>query len=347
MPDKKKQIYINSTDLKLFATMLKSGISPVEALSGISEKHGKRRKGEFHYLTEKLREGINFSEVFSETSVGKNKLYLNLLEGAENSGSIPEVMEEIATNIESSKVRKSQIIGVLIYPAIVLVMITALVLALLLFIVPNILPVIAMNPENLPLATEVLVFLSGFLKAKWIFIVACAMAALCVLFGLFLIPPFRYVLERIIFKIPIVKDFVYAYVSLGYSMALYQYIASSPDLPSVFNHLSNGTRSRTFKKEFRRVEKDIREGKALHIALGESGIVPPVWSLFTRVAEQTSSYAEMFKNLHHYYKEVFEQMSRLLMKLAEPVLMITIGLIVGVLAYGIMAPLYGIMNSLK
>ncbi len=347
MPDKKKKIHISSTDLKLFATMIKAGISPVEALSGISEKHGRKRKSEFHYLTEKLREGINFSEVFGDTSVGKNKLYLNLLEGAENSGSIPEVMEEIAANIESSKTRKSQILGVLIYPAIVLLMITVLVLALLLFIVPNILPVIAMNADDLPIATKVLVYLSSFLKTKWILILACAAASVCGIFGLFLIPICRYMLERIVFKIPIVKDFIYAYVSLGYSMALYQYISTSPDLANVFAHLSNGTRSRTFKKEFVRVERDIREGKALHLALGESKIVPPVWSLFTRVAEQSSSYAAMFKNLHQYYKEVFEQMSRLLMKLAEPILMITIGLIVGVLAYGIMAPLYGIMNSLK
>lgn len=342
-----KHIKISSTDIKLFATMIKAGISPVEALRGISEKRKDKKTSIYEPLISELLKGTRFSEVFSKTSVGESKLYLNLLESGETTGSIPEIMEQIAINLEEAKARKNQIVGVLIYPTIIITMVTLLVLTLLLFIVPNILPVIAMNKEGLPFATRALVYLSVALKTNWILLLIYISSAVLLTSILLWIKPFRRLLELIAFKTPLLSDFIYAYLSLGYVLTLYQYLAASSDLPTVFKNLSASTNSLVFKKEFQTIEREIREGKPLHLSFSDSNMIPPIWSVFTKVAEQTSSYSSMFKSLHTYYKEIFEHISKLSMKLAEPLLMVTIGLIVGVLAYGIMAPLYGIMNSLK
>lgn len=347
MKDKEKNIYIKSSDLKLFATMIKSGISPVEALSGISEGLGKRLKKEYMYLRQRLSEGIQFSEVFRETSIGKNSLYITLLEGAEGKGTIPDVLEQIAKNIESNKVRQNQIIGVLIYPAMVVVIVTLLILALLLFIIPNILPVIAMNKENIPPVTKVLIFLSQTLKTKWLHIIFSIIFFFTISSSFLFIKWLRKYIEKLFLVMPAIGKFTIAYLSLGYSMALYQSLSTTSDISSVFGNLANGSKSLVFTEEFKRIDKRIKEGIALNIAFSESKVFPHIWSIFTRVAEQTSSYESMFKNLHEYYEELFENASRMLMKFAEPTLMIIIGIIVGVLAYGIMAPLYGIMNSLK
>lgn len=340
---------ISSSDLKLLSTMMKFGITPIEAIISIFTKRRlvKRQKESLDYIKILFKQGKAFSEVFANTTIGKGLLYISLISSAEGKGIVPEVLDQIAESINKNNERKNALIGILIYPAIVCIIVSLLMLALLLFIVPNILPVISMSSGNLPLATKILVYLSKTLKTKWLYLLIILVGFILSIVSLYAFRTSRILIEKLAMKTPVVQDFLSSYLSLGYTMAIYQSISATPDLESVFDNLSKTSGSLVYAKEFKRIKGRIGEGATLNSIFLESDIFPNIWAIFTKVAEQTSSYSIMFKNLHEYYKEKFDQSSKLMMRLAEPFLMIIIGLIVGTLAYGIMAPLYGIMNSLN
>ncbi len=344
---KKPIVMLTHTNIKLFALMLRSGISPVEAFEYLLNSLKKNQIEAGRVLLVEISAGLKFSRILAKTSLGKSRLYIHMLESAEVSGNIPEALEKISQNIEELLVRRGQVISVLIYPAIVLSMATLLILGLLLFIIPNIMPIIHMNSKNVSLVTQALIFCSKALRVHGLVISVIFIACVICAASLVRIKSVRKISEKIAFKIPFVNSFVESYISSGYALALYQYTSMTPDLPLVFARLADGTKSIVFKKEFSRVEKSISEGFSLSHTFSTSLCIKPIWVLFAKVAEQTSSYALMFRHLYEYYRQVFEHKSKLLIKFVEPTLMIFIGVVVGVLAYGILSPLYGLMNNLK
>lgn len=342
----KKIINITSTDFKLLASMLNSGISAIQAFDHISESKSVKQKEGYIRIINLIEQGNKFSEIFKNTNLGKNKLFINLISNSENSGNLPEIIDVIANNIEKNKERSNQILGIMIYPAIVSLMVIGLILSLLLFIVPNIMPVLAISTDQQILATKALVFSSNILRNSWMEIIAICTGSGLALIVLSYVRVVRIMVERIVFKLPILGYYFTAYLSLSYTLSIYQFASNNPDLYKVLDDISESTKVEIYKRELKIISEKIRSGITLNLALSESKVIPSTWALFASVAEKSSSYEEMFKNLNKFYEEIFENYSKLIMRIAEPALMIFIGLIVGVLAYGIMAPLYGIMNTL-
>jgi type IV pilus assembly protein PilC len=102
-----------------------------------------------------------------------------------------------------------------------------------------------------------------------------------------------------------------------------------------------------FKGKFNFIANQIEAGNNLSTAIICAEDLPEIWAIYARSAEKSSTYNKMFADLCDYYKTTLSNQINFLIKVSEPVLMVAIGLLVGILAYGILSPLYGIMNQLN
>lgn len=336
-------------EIKMLASLVQAGITLVDALHYICDQQSiSRRKKEYmQELIHDIELGNNFIQGFDKTNIGTHSLYKQLLISASANGSLPSALIQIADHMQESSDRKSQIISIAIYPLIVTLITILLSLALLIFIIPNILPIISMNAGGQPLITKVLIFSSSLLRVHYIKIcLYIALLTVLICTGYF-VPRIKSFFEIILLKTPGICTLIEVICCSGYALSLYYFSSSTTDVPEVFNKISRSTKVLVFKNEFEKITESIRAGLPVSVAIIQSQYLPREWALYMKIAEESSSYAGMFQKLYIFYQMRFDRIVKITLKLAEPILMVVIGSIVGVIAYGILSPIYGLINNLR
>lgn len=339
---------IDEHSLKALALSIRAGISPREALLYIAGSKKGKSKRDVEALADMFSSGIAYSDAFSRTQLGKFPLFIQIIKISESNGQIATALEKIVSHLSDAAKTRSQILGLSIYPIIILIITISFLLFALLIIVPNIKDIIRMPGVALNPLTRALLFLSdALLHRSWmIILVSIAMAASII--GAFRLKSLRSYLGMFVLKSPIASSFLESYLFGTYASFIALYIRFRSDIDTVFAMLAETSRIGMVKRELMRVSQSVSKGSQLSEALqsieSDRRTIPQIWILFSSVAERSSSYGEMFDHLSQYHAENLDHYSKIYMKMLEPVLMVGIGVLVGLMAYGILSPLYGLMQ---
>lgn len=340
---------IDRQSLRALAHSIRAGISPREALLYISESKIGQARADIAAIADMFLLGMSYSEVFARTTMSRSPLFIQIIRISESNGQAAKALEMIVAHMEESSKAKSQILGLSVYPIIVFGMTMAFTLFALLIIVPNIRDIISMPGAALNPITRALLAMSNLLINKSVAVIGAAISIIVALILVARMRFFRSRIEELIFRMPGISRFATAYAFGSYAAFIALYVKFRSDIGTVFELLAQTSRIGRIRAEFARISEGVRKGEALSAILqrGSAAIVPRIWILFASVAERSSSYSEMFDHLSSYHAEHLDQQSKIYMKLLEPALMIVIGVLVGLLAYGILSPLYGLMQQVK
>ncbi len=336
---KEKQIKIDIQHIRLLSSMISAGISPVDSFTSLG-------KNTYSKIIDRFAGGANFSQALELSDLSRRSGNLDLIISAEKVGKIPHVLNHIAGLLDESKSRTASIVTIAIYPIIVMCIASVLLLLVLFFVIPNILPVIAGGTES-GLITKALVFGSHILRSHGMWVLFIHMLLLIGVFFSLSDARVQAWLENLILKIPKIKNFYINYLCANYVSVLYLHIEYTHNLPLSFRRVAADSGSLHFKNKFNFIANQIEEGNNLSAAIISAENLPEIWVIYAKTAEKSSTYNKMFADLCGYYKTILSNQINFLIKISEPVLMVIIGLLVGILAYGILSPLYGIMNQLN
>lgn len=338
---------IDRQSLRALAHSIRAGISPRDALLYISESKIGQARADIAAIADMFLLGMSYSDVFDRTTVGKSPLFIQIIRISESNGQAAKALEMIVAHMEGSSRAKSQILGLSVYPIVIFAVTIAFTLFALLIIVPNIRDIISMPGAALNPITRALLAMSDLLINKSAMVIGTAIAIGATLVLAARTRFIRSRIEELIFRMPGISRFATAYAFGSYAAFIALYVKFRSDIGTVFELLAQSSGMKRVRSEFSRISEGIRKGETLSFVLqrGSAAIVPRIWVLFASVAERSTSYSEMFDHLASYHAEHLDQQSKIYMKMLEPVLMIAIGVLVGLLAYGILSPLYGLMQQ--
>jgi type II secretory pathway component PulF len=344
---KKTKLHIDRQSLKALAHSIRAGISPRDALLYIaSSKHGKA-KADILAIADMFKLGISYSDAFEKTTLAKHGLFIQIIRISESNGQIAKALDMIVAHMSESSRTKSQILGLSVYPIIVFMMTIAFMLFALLVIVPNIRDIIRMPGVTLNPITSALLIMSDTLIKKSMLVIGVIVTLIISIVLLIRMRFLRLRIESFVLSFPIISQFTASYMFGAYAAFIALYSRFRSDIGTVFELLAETTRMHRIRTEFSRIAAAIGRGETLSFVLQGGSIIPHIWILFASVAERSSSYADMFDHLAEHHAETLDHYSKIYMKMLEPILMIGIGVLVGLLAYGILSPLYGLMQHIK
>ncbi len=346
--NKKTKLYkIDRQSLKALAHSIRAGITPRDALLYIAGSKRGMAKVDIIAFADLFQFGISYSGAFEKTVLSRSPLFMQIIRISESNGQIAIALEMIVAHMYNSSRAKSQILGLSIYPIIVLLMTIAFLLFALLIIVPNIRDIISMPGVVLNPITKGLLYLSNTLIHNTFAVTGTLVCLIISILIFFRIKFVRNYIERLAFGLPLLSDLIKSYIFGAFAAFVALYVKFRSDIGTVFELMSAVTRVSIIIREFRAVADLVKKGEGLSVSLSQSKYIPQIWILFATVAERSSSYEEMFHQLASHHKESLDHYTKIYMKLLEPVLMISIGVMVGLLAYGILSPLYGLMNQIR
>ena len=330
-----------------FSVLIAANVPVVETLTILSQQATQRPlKSAMAKIATSVEGGQHLSEALAEFPEVFDNFYVSLVRTGEDVGKLDEVLEYLADQKERDYELRSKVVGMLIYPAFILVMLVAILFFMMVFVVPNMLTIITETNVELPLATRLLIGVSNFFVKFWWLIllgiggaIACWVATLKTVSG-------RRAWDNFLLRLPIVKTIIQniAVVRLAtsFSILLRGGVDVVHSLTTVADVLGNMAYRDLLIEAARRVD----DGQPLAETLLGSPIIPPMVAEMINVGEQTGRVEKVLEDMAGFYqKEVVRSINNLV-SLIEPLVIIIMGVGVAVVVAAMILPMYRIVGGL-
>lgn len=335
---------LSPRDLVLFSwylhTLLNAGVSLVKALQIVTNQLEEPTwKIVLPEVIASLERGESLADAFSRYPGCFPHHYLHLVEVGEVSGQLDPVLRELAIHGEKQLETRSKIRGALTYPAVLFFACSSVLTFLVAFVIPRIAKMFDNAKVELPIFTKVLVHGGQLLRDNifW-FLGALVVAALGVVIAS-RTPPGQLARSWIALHVPLFGKLYQKFVLAGYCRTLSLLHHSGVSLLVSLDLARQGVRNLLIRDFLGGVEKNLEEGAELGIELARCPYIPEMVSSMITVGEETGRLNDMLEKVTHFYERDIDQTVTLLPKLLEPIVIVTMTAVVGLIATSVFVPL--------
>ena len=342
---------IKSRDLAIFCrqfhSIIAAGVTIIEALNMLSEQT------ENKVLQKAIKEtqlAIEKGETFSSAMKAQNKIFppilINMVEAAEASGSIDTCFERMAIHFEKSSKLKGIVKKAMIYPCVVCLVAIGVVIIMLTVVIPNFMGIFKDLDIKLPAITVAVINASDFITSYWYLLL------LLVIILVFLFRIYRRsdngkkTLSKLSLKLPLFGKLVIKSASGNFARTTSTLLSAGITLPNALEITSKGINNIIIRDILLDAKKEVERGAPLSSVLGNSKVFPPMVYHMTKIGEETGSIETMLTKLAEYYEEDVETTTQSLVAAMEPLIIIILALVVGVILMAIFQPMLSMYNGL-
>jgi general secretion pathway protein F len=330
------------------STLVSAGLPLVDCLSAlIDQVDSERLKSMLTQTRESVNEGRSLADALAEHPKVFTDLYVNMVRAGEASGALDVVLLRLADYTESAARLRSKLRSALTYPAVMLVVGSAILFFLLSYVVPKITRIFTESKQVLPLPTRILMAFSGMLSTWWpLFVVLLALAGI----------GFRYYVrteagrqryDRWVLRLPVFGKLLQKIAVARFSRTLSTLLQSGIGLLPSLDIVKNIVDNRVLYDATEAARDAIREGQSIAPPLKKSGIFPPLMIHMIAVGERSGQLEEMlFKTAETYEGEVDSTISTLT-TLLEPAMIVFMGGMVTFIVLSILLPIFQMSQLIR
>ncbi len=320
------------------ATLLGAG-QPVEgALALLVEtgEHG-RLRAILQSVREAVRGGRALSEALAAHPEAFPRAYVGLVRAGEAAGTLPECLDALVTLRERSEQLERKLVSAMIYPAVLLVASLAALAVLLLVVVPRFAPLFAQAGAALPFATRMTLALAALLAEQGALLaLGLALALLALLLAL-RNPTLRLGLDRLLLRLPVAGRVARERATAQAARGLATLLGGGLDLASALLLVRDMLANRAAQAAFDQVVTGVRQGRTLWSCLAEADVLAPLAVRLLRVGEESGRLVAVAGHLAEAFEERTAVRLTRLVAIAEPLVIVTLGLLVGGIVVSILA----------
>lgn len=330
-----------------FVSMTRAGVSILEALKMLCEQtENKQMKKAVEGVRVNVEKGETLANSLEQYPKIFPSLMVNMVAAGEASGSLDVALERMAVQFEKSARIKALVKKAMIYPIVVAVVAVAVVIVMLVVVIPRYSTMFEELGTDLPALTVAVVAFSNFLRTKWFIIIPVLLAAG---FGIRMFARTnsgKHIFHGLKLRIPVLKNLEVKQASSQMARTMSTLIAAGVPLIEAVDIVSNTMENIYFKEALDFCKNEIIIGQPFSRPLEESKMFPPMVYHMVRIGEEAGNTEEMLTKLADYYDEEVEIAVQSLMAAMEPMIIIVLAAIVGVLIGAIMAPMLKLYQAL-
>lgn len=324
------------------ASLLKAGMPMVQALGTL------RRQCENRHLAavvgqveESLgQDGGTLSDALEEYPAIFSPVYCGLVRSGEESGNLAEVLTSLAGHLGRSATLRGQVLGAFIYPAFLVLLGSAAVLVLMLFVIPKFQELFASFGRDLPLPTRILIATSGAMVQWWWALAALATAGAIFVLAALRRPSTRRRIDRRLLSLPVIGPMLLKVEVARLLQTFSMLLASGINMLDALRVTGNTARNSALRTTFPAVVEAVATGQGVAESFERSGLYPQIMINLMRTGEDSGELPEMLKELAAIYEEEAERAIGGTVKLLEPVLIVVMGGVIAGIVAAVILPIF-------
>ena len=330
------------------ATLLKAGMPLVQSLDILRRRVGNPAfKAILDDVYERVRSGTSLSDAFESHGGLFPGVYTASLLAGEKSGSLEQVIRRYVAYVKVVSGVKRKTISALVYPLILLVLSLIVVGIIVIRVVPEFASFYEQFGAELPLSTRIIVSVSHFAGSYFVLLVLGIVGAVAA-FGAWLRRPgSRVRFDRWTLSIPTLGSIAQKFATSQAARTLATLLGGGIPLVNAIDVAARSIQNKYLAQELTTAAQQVREGRALAMALSDSGAFPDVAIKMVEVGEQTGALQEMLNSLADFYDEEIETNLGRFITVIEPTLLVLMGLVIAGLLLSLYMPLFQLSSALS
>ncbi|MBI1863860.1 type II secretion system F family protein [Candidatus Woesebacteria bacterium] len=334
---------------RFMATMLRAGLSIPEAIEILrAETKKPKMKKILSDLSFQTQKGKNLTSVLSEYKEDFDPVFLTMVRVGEESGTLEKSFEYLAKQLAASHDLNQKIKGSLMYPAIIVVAMIGNGVVMTFFVLPKIATAFLKLDVSLPLPTKIVLNFGAFVGSHILMSAIAMLVASALTFLFFYLKPTRNLVFKVIKRFPVLKKIINQIDIARFARTLSTLLKSGVLITDALDVTADALTNPDFKREVKGFSLGIEKGESLSKVLSKVGdLFPPVMLQTIRAGEKTGTLDQTLDEMAVFYESEVDYALKRATSLLEPLLMLFIGIVVGVMVIIMIAPIYGVIGSLQ
>lgn len=321
------------------ATLLQAGVPMVDSLTAVIEQVDKRKlKTVLSQIKADVNEGISLADAFAKHPCFTH-VYVNMVRAGEASGTLEAVLERLADFAESQAQLRSKITGAMMYPLVMFVVAIGVLLIIMTTVVPRLTRVFEHSNITLPLVTRVLLVASDFLQGYWWLLVGGIAGGVYSVIRWKQTESGRARWDRFWLNTPIFGPIIQMVAVARFSGTLSALLAGGVPLLTTLQIVRNVVASEPMERAVDDVRDAVREGEGIAPMLRKSGQFPPMVTHMIAIGERSGQLEQMLARIAQTYEQQVQARVGILTSLLEPIMIVIMGGIVGIILFAVLLPM--------
>jgi type IV pilus assembly protein PilC len=323
------------------ATMMDAGLPLVQSLTALEEQtDDKGFKSILRNVTESVERGQAFSEALAEHPRVFSRLYVSMVEAGETGGLIAEILDRLASYLESTARLKKKVKSAMSYPVIVCFIAISIALFLIIKVIPIFADIYKDFGAKLPGPTQVLINISNVLR-HYFLLALVAMATTIYAFVQFKrTKRGAAIWDRLKLRMPVFGKLIHKIAISRFARTFAALLRSGVPILETLRIVGQSSGNTVVEDAVEKTAGSIERGDNLALALRQHSIFPPMLVRMVAAGEQTGKVDVMLEKISDFYDEEIEATLSGLTALIEPLLIVFLGVVVGSIVICMFLPIF-------
>ncbi|MGN6745571.1 MULTISPECIES: type II secretion system F family protein [unclassified Neisseria] len=341
---------ITQEDITVFtrqlATMMKAGLPLMQAFEIVARGHSNPSMTEMlMQVRSDVEQGSALGKSFSKYPKYFDRFYCNLVSAGESGGVLESLLDKLAVYKEKTQAIKKKVKTALTYPIAIIVVAIALIFIMMMFVLPAFKEVYANMGAELPGLTQLVMSLSDlFVDYGWIMIILLIASA----FGLYKLheksPTFQKRIDALILRLPIFGTIVRKATIARWARTTSTLFAAGVPLVEVLDSVAGASGNILYEEATQDIRAKVTQGLSLTSSMQSTDMFPNMVIQMAAIGEESGSLDDMLNKAAEFYEDEVDNSVSRLSALMEPIIMVVLGSLIGILLIAMYLPLFNLGN---
>ncbi len=330
-----------------FATLVGAGLPIAQSLRTVAEQtSNKAMKTVIEEILADIEAGHSLGDSFSKHQNIFNNVYLSLIRAGEVSGTLDESLRRIAAQEEKDQKMMSKIKGAMMMPLITLAVMIVVFIYMMVEVVPHVESLYHDLGEELPGLTQALVSIKDFIFAFW-WLALLILAGIVVGFMQFLkTEPGIKLAANFKLNVPMFNGLMRMLYMARYARISQILLSTGVSVLDTMAIAGNATNNIVVEESIKQAAEEVQGGKALSDSLRDKPYVDKMVSQMAAIGEQSGKIDEMLGKAAQVFEDDLDEKIAAISAMIEPLMMVMLAIIAGLLVGGVLFPIYSLVNSI-
>ena len=341
---------ITQEDITVFtrqlATMMKAGLPLMQAFEIVARGHSNPSMTEMlMQVRSDVEQGSALGKSFSKYPKYFDRFYCNLVSAGESGGVLESLLDKLAVYKEKTQAIKKKVKTALTYPIAIIVVAIALIFIMMMFVLPAFKEVYANMGAELPRLTQLIMSLSDlFVDYGWIMIILLIVSA----FGLYKLheksPTFQKRIDALILRLPVFGTIVRKATIARWARTTSTLFAAGVPLVEVLDSVAGASGNILYEEATQDIRAKVTQGLSLTSSMQSTDMFPNMVIQMAAIGEESGSLDDMLNKAAEFYEDEVDNSVSRLSALMEPIIMVVLGSLIGILLIAMYLPLFNLGN---
>ena len=331
---------------RIMATMTNASMTVLKSLDTLKKQEkDKKMLAFYNFVIERVKSGSTLNDSLRSYYDNFTDAECSIIEAGERTGKLNQALLQIADQTEKMDSISRKIRGAMIYPAVLIIGMIAVIIVLMVKVIPTLLEFFG-DPETLPDSTKMILGMSNFFQAYWPVLVIGVVAIYVFYAAWKKTPNGKYLNDKMVLKAPIAGPIVQKVILSRFSRVFSNLIGSGVAIVEAIRIVASAVGNEVYRQRILLLRQDIKAGKKMAESLEDDPMFPELLVAMLRVGEETAQIGNTVIKIADFYDEEVDIAIGSIQKLIEPFILVMMGAVIGFIAIGVMQPMMGLAGAI-